>query len=121
MSEHKPIYWPDDLALPGSPGWERKAIAWLLDRCPSEFRSYPAFRQQPAVLSMVALDQIAADVEAIRTSYRKARTELSLSGVDIDEVMTALDKEGVRLVLELRSAETVCRYLAKTSAESTLA
>ena len=112
-----PLYWPEDLVEPDRPDWERKATAWLLDRCPSEFRTYDVFRNQPQALALVALDQIQADVEAIRTSYRTARTLLPLEAAHIEAVMMALDKEGVRLVRELRAAEVVCRYLTRESGE----
>ncbi len=106
-----PLYWPDDLVSPDSPGWERKGIDWLLDRCPSEFRAYSVLRTQPSALALVALDQIRSDIEGIRNSYRTARSSLTLEAAQLSEVMSALDKEGVRLVRLLRSAEVVCDRL----------
>jgi hypothetical protein len=47
--------WPADLIPAGAPGWEQKASAWLLDRCPSEFRTYEIFRTHPAALGYVAI------------------------------------------------------------------
>ena len=108
-----PLYWPDDLVSPDVPDWERKAVDWLLDRCPSEFRSYSILRSQPSALALVALDQIRSDIEGIRASYRTARSSLSLEAAHLTEVMSALDKEGVRLVRLLRSAEIVCARLTK--------
>jgi hypothetical protein len=99
--------WPTDLIPAGVPGWEIKASAWLLDRCPSEFRTYEIFRTHPAALGYVARFQLERQVDAIRDAYRNARTTAQLAPEALTELLNALEHEGARLALELSSAIAV--------------
>ena len=99
--------WPTDLIPAGAPGWEIKASAWLLDRCPSEFRTYEIFRSHPAALGYVAMYQLEHQVEAIRDAYRSARTSTNLAPEVLAELLSTLEHEGARLALELCSAVAV--------------
>jgi hypothetical protein len=99
--------WPTDLIPAGAPGWEIKASARLLDRCPSEFRTYEIFRTHPEALGYVAMYQLEHQVEAIRDAYRSARTTTNLAPQVLAELLTTLEHEGARLALELSSAEAV--------------
>jgi hypothetical protein len=103
--------WPADLIPVGAPGWEVKASAWLLDRCPSEFRTYEIFRTHPAALGYVATFQLEHQVEAIRDAYRSARTTAQLAPEALSELLTTLEHEGARLALELSSANAVIEAL----------
>lgn len=103
--------WPTDLIPAGSPGWEIKASAWLLDRCPSEFRTYEIFRTHPAALGYVATFQLEHQVEAIRDAYRGARTNANLAPEALTDLLTTLEHEGARLALELNSANAVIEAL----------
>jgi len=103
--------WPKDLIPSGSPGWEIKASAWLLDRCPSEFRTYEIFRTHPAALGYVARFQLEHQVEAIRDAYRSARTTANLAPEALTELLTTLEHEGARLALELNSANAIVEAL----------
>jgi hypothetical protein len=103
--------WPKDLIPAGSPGWEIKASAWLLDRCPSEFRTYEIFRTHPAALGYVATFQLEHQVEAIRDAYRSARTTANLAPEALTELLTTLEHEGARLALELNSANAIVEAL----------
>jgi hypothetical protein len=103
--------WPTDLIPAGSPGWEIKASAWLLDRCPSEFRTYEIFRTHPAALGYVAAFQLEHQVEAIRDAYRSARTTSNLAPEALTELLTTLEHEGARLALELNCANAVVAAL----------
>jgi hypothetical protein len=103
--------WPADLIPAGAPGWEQKASAWLLDRCPSEFRTYEIFRTRPAALGYVATFQLEHQVEAIRDAYRSARTTSRLSSEPLTELLSTLEHEGARLALELSSALAVIEAL----------
>ncbi len=109
--------WPSDLVPAGSTGWESKAIAWLLDRCPSEFRTYELFKTQPVALGYVAQFQLEHQVEAIRDAYRNARTTTDLQPEVLTELLTTLEHEGARLALELVQATAVLEALitAKTN------
>ena len=106
--------WPADLIPVGAPGWEQKASAWLLDRCPSEFRTYEIFRTHPNALGYVAIFQLEHQVEAIRDAYRSARTTAQLSPEALTELLTTLEHEGARLALELSSANAVIDALNTT-------
>jgi hypothetical protein len=103
--------WPSDLIPAGVPGWEEKASAWLLDRCPSEFRTYEIFRTHPEALGYVATFQLEHQVEAIRDAYRSARTTEQLKPEALSELLTTLEHEGARLALELSSANAVIEAL----------
>ena len=109
--------WPSDLVPAGSSGWESKATAWLLDRCPSEFRTYEIFKTQPAALGYVAQFQLEHQVEAIRDAYRNARTTTDLRPEVLTELLSTLEHEGARLALELVQATAVIEALirAKTN------
>ena len=103
--------WPSDLIPAGAPGWEEKASAWLLDRCPSEFRTYEIFRTHPEALGYVATFHLEHQVEAIRDAYRSARTTAQLKPEALSELLTTLEHEGARLALELSSAHSVIEAL----------
>ena len=108
--------WPADLVPIGVPGWELKASAWLLDRCPSEFRTYEIFRNHPAALGYVATFQLEHQVEALRDAYRSARTTSQLAPEALSDLLSALEHEGARLALELSSAQAVIEALSATKA-----
>jgi len=107
--------WPHDLTPQGAAGWQRDATNWLLDRCPSEFRSYEVFRAHPEALAHVALKHLDRQVESIRDAYRSARTETHLDAEVLTELLQTLEKEGARLALEHLSAETICEALVRAS------
>ncbi len=106
--------WPDDLVPAGSLDWELKATAWLLDRCPSEFRTYEVFKNHPAALGHVAINHLEYQVESIRDSYRSARKGVRLEPEVLGELLEALEHEGARLALELQSAREVVSALVDT-------
>ena len=108
--------WPSDLIPAGASGWEVKATAWLLDRCPSEFRTYEIFRSHPAALGYVAKFQLEHQVEAIRDAYRSARTTANLSPEALTDLLSALEHEGARLALELSAATAVIEALNSSKA-----
>ena len=106
--------WPNDLAPVGSLDWELKATAWLLDRCPSEFRTYDVFKNHPAALGHVAINHLEYQVESIRDSYRNARNGVKLEPSVLTALLEALEHEGARLALELQSAQQVVAALVDT-------
>lgn len=108
--------WPSDLIPAGAPGWEVKATAWLLDRCPSEFRTYEIFRSHPAALGYVARYHLEHQVEAIRDAYRSARTTANLSPQALADLLSVLEHEGARLALELSAATAVIDALNSSKA-----
>ena len=92
-----PPGWPPLVPPPESPGWQVPAVSWLLDHCPSDYRSYAGWRRQPVALAWVA------------TRHIDARVELGdhLTSDGLAQVLADLEAEGVRLLAARRSAGLV--------------
>lgn len=73
-----PPGWPDFLPPPGTPHWEQKAISYLIDALPSNYRNAEAedIRQYPLALAAMARHHVRACWEEARKGYRITRTEL---------------------------------------------
>jgi hypothetical protein len=81
-----PPGWPRQVRPPGAPGWEHTAVAWLLDLCPPEYRSYPAIRRHVVVLARFAVLHVEASQAAVRRGLSEARSELrDVAGLDVVE------------------------------------
>ncbi len=68
-----PPGWPRRVRPPGAPGWERSAVAWLLDICPPEFRGYPVLRRHDVVLARFAVLHVEACQAAVQRGLSEAR------------------------------------------------
>jgi hypothetical protein len=104
-----PPGWPREVRPIDAPGWERSAAAWLLDRCPPEFRSYPVLRRHEVVLARFTVLHLESALEAARRGMREARTSFRdhLEVEAIEAVVAAWQKEEARLLSELRAASLV--------------
>jgi hypothetical protein len=102
---HLPPGWPAVVRPPQSPGWERTAVGWLLDQCPSEYRAHPVLRSQPVALAWLALRHVTAQGQANAAARAQGRADLRehLDPAALDAFMVALDHEHARL-LELHRA-----------------
>ena len=81
-----PPGWPRQVRPPGAPGWEHTAVAWLLDLCPPEYRSYPAIRRHVVVLARFTVLHVEASQAAVRRGLSEARSELrDVAGLDVVE------------------------------------
>src|SRR5690348_17144001 len=113
MAAYLPPGWPTGVHPPGSEGFERTAVAWLLDVVPSDYRLHGVLQRHPIALATLARRHLAACVEGARQGYRTARTELGgvlpVSGVDA--VLAAYRSEGHRLVTAARATDLVERAL----------
>ena len=113
MAAYLPPGWPTGVHPPGSEGFERTAVAWLLDVVPPDYRLHGVLQRHPVALATLARRHLAACVEGARQGYRTARTELGdvlpVSGVDA--VLAAYRSEGQRLVTAARAADLVERAL----------
>jgi len=113
MAAYLPPGWPTGVHPPRSEGFERTAVAWLLDVVPPDYRLHGVLQRHPIALATLARHHLAACVEGARQGYRTARTELSdvlpVSGVDA--VLAAYRSEGHRLVTAARAADLVERAL----------
>jgi hypothetical protein len=96
-----------------TPGWEDRAVSWLLDHCPPDYRSYAGWRKNPVALAWLADRHIDGQVGAMRQAYREARVELGghVTAEALAEIMTNLEAEGLRLVAAKRSAALLLEAL----------
>ncbi|SRR6266487_768685 len=113
MTAYLPPGWPTGVHPPGSEGFERTAVAWLLDVTPPDYRLHGVLQRHPIALATLARRHLAACVEGARQGYRTARAELGdvlpVSGVDA--VLAAYRSEGHRLVTAALAADLVERAL----------
>ena len=113
MAAYLPPGWPTGVHPPGSEGFERTAVAWLLDVVPPDYRLHGVLQRHPIALATLARRHLAACVEGARQGYRTARSELGdvlpVSGVDA--VLAAYRSEGHRLVTAACAADLVERAL----------
>src|SRR4051812_5105035 len=94
-----PPGWPDEVPDPSQPGWEPRAVAWLFDQCPPDYRGYDVFRRHPVVLAHVAKACLAAAVEAADSGLRSVRHDLrgDVSPSVVEEAVAAYEHERHRL------------------------
>jgi hypothetical protein len=104
-----PPGWPRRVRPPGAPGWERSAVAWLLDICPPEFRGYPVLRRHDVVLARFAVLHVEACQAAVQRGLSEARGVLR-DVADRDTVEGAVETwhaESARLLAERRAVGLV--------------
>jgi hypothetical protein len=88
-SAYVPPGWPAQVRPPGVPGWEASAIAYLLDCCPADFRSYRVLRNHPVVLAQFATHFVNGQHEAAQHGLAAIRTSVSeLVEADVAEAAT---------------------------------
>ncbi len=104
-----PPGWPTEVPPPEAPGWRDRAVSWLLDQCPADYRRYAGLRKHPVALAWLAQRHIAGQVEVMRQAYRDVRVHVGpqVTPEGLAEVMTAIEAEGLRLVAARRAAELV--------------
>ncbi len=84
MPNVAPPGWPAEVRPPDAPEWERTAVAWLLDLCPPEYRSYRAVRGHPVLLARFAVHHVEASRDACHRALSEARAELrTVLGPDV--------------------------------------
>ena len=113
MAAYVPPGWPPGVHPPGSEGFERTAVAWLLEVVPADYRLYGVLRRYPVALAAMAVHHADACVAGARGGYRVARSELgdALPAHGLDAVLSAYRAEGRRLVGIARAATLVSRAL----------
>jgi len=104
-----PPGWPKEVRPPGSKGWEKTAVAWLLDLCPSEYRSYDVLRRHPLVLARFTAHHVEGAISASRTAYSRMRAELghAVTPEVLTEALNACERDGARLVAAQRAVGLV--------------
>lgn len=108
-----PPGWPRAVPPAGSPGWQVAAASWLLDLCPSEFRGYPSLRRHLVLLTWLAGHHVDAQLVALRQAYRTIRVDLTdrLPAGAVDQAMTDIELEGVRLRAARRGTQLIAEAL----------
>ncbi len=84
-------------------------MAWLLDVCPPEYRSYPALRRHVVVLARFAVLHVEACQAAVKRGLSEARSELR-EVAELDVVEAAVETwmaEDARLIGVRRAAGLV--------------
>jgi hypothetical protein len=112
-ADQVPPGWPDSVHPPGSPGFERTAVHWLLDVVPPDYRQHDVLLRYPLALAALARQHAAACVEGARAAYRSARAELGkdLPPDAMTAVLAAYQAEGRRLVTTAGAVELVAGAL----------
>jgi hypothetical protein len=108
-----PPGWPTGVQPPGSPEFERSAVAWLLEVLPSDYLLHGVLRRHPIALGSLARHHLTACVEGARNGYRTARSELGphLPPGAVEAVLTVYRSEGKRLAHAARAADLIERAL----------
>jgi hypothetical protein len=108
-----PTGWPADVPAPDLPGWDVRAVAWLFDQCPPDYRGYDVFRRHPVVLAHVAKASLAAAVEAAESGVRTVRHDLRgvVPPETVDEAVAAYEHERHRLRTASVAADLIWRAL----------
>ena len=108
-----PPGWPASVPPPGVADWADKAVNWLLDQCPPEYRSYEVLRAYPVALSRLAGHHVDAELAAARRGYASARAQLRdlVPAEAIERVLAAYEREGARLTAVQRSVDLVDQAL----------
>jgi hypothetical protein len=104
-----PAGWPSQVRPPGTPGWERSAVAWLLDLAPPEYRGYAVLTGHPVALAGVVGHHVVAQRVGAREAVKAARRELAdaLPPQAMDALLDVLAQEEARLGAAERSVGLV--------------
>lgn len=100
MSVPVPPGWPHAVPPPGAEGWQQRAVGWLLDLCPPDYRGHPVLQRHPVVLARLAAHHVAGQVAAQQRAVATLRADLAgvVPPQVLDEVLAALDVEQARLL-----------------------
>ncbi len=104
-----PAGWPAGVRPPAAPDWEQTAAAWLLDRCPPEYRGYSGLRRHPVVLARFAVVHVEAMQAAARRGVSETRTTLrDVADLDvIEKAVATWQLESERLLVLRREVGLV--------------
>jgi hypothetical protein len=108
-----PTGWPLEVPDPDVDGWEQRAVAWLFDECPPDYRRYDVFRRHPIVLAHVAKGCLGAAVEAAENGIRTVRHDLRglVTPETVEAAVAAYEHERHRLRAASAAADLVWRAL----------
>ena len=93
--QHTPPGWPG-VPPAHTPGWEDRAVLWLLDQCPPDYRSYTGWRKHPIALTLLAGRHLEGQVVAMRDAWREARwPSARVQAAALDEILGQIEAEGI--------------------------
>ena len=94
-----PPGWPAEVPPPGSPEWERGAVAWLFDQCPPDYRGYDVLRRHPLVLARFATAAVEGASTAVENGLRTLRASLAgrVPPEAVEAAVAAYERERQRL------------------------
>lgn len=104
-----PPGWPGQVRPPGTPGWERTAVEWLLDLCPPDYRGHPVLRRHPVALAWLAGHHVTGAARATAAAVAGARAELrdAVDARTTEQVLQVLEAEQARLLAAGRAVTLV--------------
>ncbi len=104
-----PPGWPHQVHPPEVSGWERTAVAWMLDLCPADYRGQPVLTRHPLVLAHLAAAHVEADLAALGRARATARTALAdvVAPQVLASTFEAMDVEHGRLLAAQRAVGLV--------------
>lgn len=105
----RPPGWPAEVRPPEAPDWETTAVAWLLDLCPPEYRTYPVLRRHAVVLARFTALHVEACQAAVNQGLSEARgglREVAEASV-VEAAVETWQRESARLIGVRRGAGLV--------------
>jgi len=110
---HTPVGWPAEVPPPGTAGFSRRAVGWLFDLCPADYRAYEVLRAHPVLLARFAAGHVASAIDAARRGLATVRADLRgvVPPEAVDAAIAAYEREGARLQRIARSVDLVERAL----------
>ncbi len=113
MDAYTPPGWPRQVPPPGAPGWERRAVAWLLDLSPHEYRDHPVLGRHPLLLVRLTARLVSAQQSGTQSARAALRADLSgyLPTAVVAQGLAVLDAEQQRLADVSGSVQLVERAL----------
>ncbi|HEU0132484.1 MAG TPA: hypothetical protein VFQ85_15980 [Mycobacteriales bacterium] len=112
---HTPRGWPAEVPPPDTPEWERRAVGWLLDLCPPDYRGYDVLRRWPVLLARFAAEHVAACRVGVADGVATARHALRhLPPEVVEEAIATYETEAARLARAATAVDLVGQALAGT-------
>jgi hypothetical protein len=104
-----PPGWPAEVPPPDTPEWTRRAVAWLFDLCPPDYRAHEVLRRHPDVLARFAAEHVRAGIAAARGGLATVRSDLRglVPPEAVEAAVAAYEREGARLGAAARAVELV--------------
>lgn len=107
-----PVGWPSALPAPDDGEFPERAVRWMLDLGPAEWRPQRVWHDYPQALAHRLRCDLEARREGARTAYATTRAALGSTPADVERVLNAVEAEGAILALRLREVELVQEALS---------